>query len=1313
MTDQKQFVHLHVHTEYSLLDGLSRIDKLVQRAKDLEMPAIAITDHGTMFGVIDFFDACIKADIKPIIGLETYLAPRTMQDRDPVIDRTPFHLLLLAKNMTGYRNLMKISSVSQLEGYYYRPRIDWDFLAQHSEGLVATTGCLAANIPRAIIDQKDDAKAQNLIGQFVDVFGAENFYLELQEHEIEEQRALNQWLVQYNKSNHTSVGLLATTDVHYVDEGDFDYHDTQLCIQTSALKEDTKRLKFSDNSYYVYSAEQMWDIYSEVPQALQNSVKIADMCDVNLRDGGYHLPVFPVPEGFETVTYLRHLCEIGLDWRYGSRKEEAVVRQRLDKELGIIHDMGFDTYFLIVWDLCEFARHADIWWNVRGSGAGSLVAYCLGITNIDPLQNNLLFERFLNPGRVSMPDIDLDYPDNRRGEMIAYTVKKYGEDKVAAIITFGTLGPKAAVRDVGRAFNVPLVDVNRAASLIPQEAKPKQLMQYVNDIPDLKKLYDNDRNIRRIIDTAKNLQGVRRHASQHAAGVIIADKPLIEYTPLHRITGKDPSGGALKAVTQFPMETAESIGLLKVDFLGLSTLTIFRKAADLIKQYHGIQYNMDNTPYRHDDPKLTDQQRRMLDDAFALLGRGETIGVFQVESSGMQQMLREMRPQKFENIIAAISLYRPGPMDFIPDYNKRLHGTETPTYRHQRLEDILEETYGIIIYQEQIMQIAGELFGYELGEADLMRKAVSKKREKDLAKHKSIFLERGPQNGIDVESAENIFADIEFFANYGFNRAHATDYAVLTVQTAFLKCHYPEEFMTALLSVQRDDSAKIAIFLEECRRLKIPVLPPDVNYSRLDFDIQHDNQTNKRSIRFGLAAIKNAGEGALQPIIEEHEANGPFADLSDFCRRIDLRTVGRRALESLVKAGAMQMLGNRRQLIDAVEQMMNVSTQYFKDKAIGQMSLFGDTSNNIMDDPLANLPENPSYSERDILLWEKELLGLYVSGRPVDKYRAELAHTQTADIFELKQNPEQFNERSIAVAGEIVGLRKIYTKAGEAMAIIHIEDWHDSASSIEAVLFPRTWNKVMEMEENEDFTFKEGEVFQIFGKFDISRGDPQIIVDRVTQSFEIMEAADQSELRNYSDEMPLWAEEDFDNAFLPNEDERSIEDIPPAPTSAQTDHSQLPYDNGHPLDDEDEDIYDEETGEVIEVKEVEAPASMSVVASASAGATAFHTPSVEPQIAPDNAPKEDIPDWLRLERDRAEPVRVVVWLPRSGDDFIDRRVLHRLHGLFISYPGYDHFAIHIEGLGVLEFPNHTTGYCPELYYDLISVVMRDEYIEVI
>jgi DNA polymerase-3 subunit alpha len=777
------FVHLHVHTEFSLLDGLSQIKRLVNRAAEMNQSALAITDHGTMFGVIDFYRACKAAGIKPIIGLEAYLARRTMQDRDPEKDARPYHLLLLAKNDTGYKNLLKIASAAQLEGHYYRPRIDRDFLAGHAEGLIGTSGCLAAEIPRMVELGRED-EALRLIGWYQDVFGKENFFLELQHHNIPQLHTLNQWL--RANQEYAEVPFVATNDVHYVLDSDYDAHDTLLCIQTGNVKAEQNRLRFTSPTFHLRSQEEMWRLFAEVPEALSNTLLVADMCDVNLDSSGYHLPVFPVPEGHTAETYLRFLCERGLKWRYQDRADDPAIENRLHHELKIIHDMGFDTYFLIVWDLCEFARHADIWWNVRGSGAGSVAAYSLGITNIDPLRNGLIFERFLNPGRVSMPDIDLDYPEDRRAEMIQYCAQKYGEDKVAAIVTFGTMGSKAAIRDVGRALDMPLPEVDRIARLIPSGAKPVKFKDALGDdpekaLPDLKKVYANDTTAKTLIDTAKQLEGITRHASTHAAGVIVADKPLIEYLPLHRPTKGSAEDAPVKMVTQFPMETCESIGLLKVDFLGLSTLTIMRRACELIERYHGVKYDLSTIPYRPDpdDPEKT----HMVEETFEMLGRGETIGVFQLESQGMRRMLTDMRPKMFEHIVAGIALYRPGPMEYIPQYNRRLHGAEKIEYKHDLLRPILEETYGIIVYQESILQIGAELFGYSLGEADLMRRAVSKKKKEDLLKHRQIFVERGPEHGVDPDTASKIFDDIEFFARYGFNKCLVGDTLIVDAET--------------------------------------------------------------------------------------------------------------------------------------------------------------------------------------------------------------------------------------------------------------------------------------------------------------------------------------------------------------------------------------------------------------------------------------------------------------------------------------------------------------------------------------------------
>ncbi len=1258
MTDHP-FVHLHVHTEFSLLDGFSRIPKLVDRAAELGMESLAITDHGVMFGVIDFYRAAKKAGIKPILGMEGYLAPNSRFGRDSKADRTSFHQLLLAKNETGYKNLLKIASEAQLNGYYYRPRVDREFLAEHSDGLIVTSGCLAGLVPSAIMGGRDD-EARDLLDWYLQVFGKENFYVELQDHDIEELKTVNNWLIDIGKRD--DIQFVATNDVHYVMEDDYDPHDTLLCIQTSELKSTENRLRMTDNSYFLSSGEQMWKTFGHIDNGapLLNTVKIAEMCDIDLDRKGYHLPSFPVPEGHTPGSYMRVLTEKGMRWRYGSRADDADLRERLDYELGIIAKMGFDTYFLIVWDLCEYARTADIWWNVRGSGAGSIVAYSMGITNIDPIENHLFFERFLNPGRVSMPDIDMDFPDDRRAEMVSYAARKYGEDKVAAIITFGTLGAKAAVRDVGRALNVDLALVTQAARLIPTEPHPKPVHVYVEENPDLKKMYNSIPEIHTVIDTAASLQGISRHASTHAAGIIIADIPLNEYVPLHRLTketkeSKDSSedgGGSalstLKQVTQFPMETCESIGLLKVDFLGLSTLTYMRRACDLIAKHHGIRYDMSNIPYR---PSDNAEENEMLKAMFEMLGRGETVGVFQLESSGMQGMLRDMKPTKFEHIIAGVSLYRPGPMEFIPRFNARMHGTEPLTYLHPKLEPILAETYSVIVYQEQIMRIGRELFGYTLGDADLMRKAVSKKKKDDLLKHRAIFEENGPKYGVDKESAGKIFDEIEFFANYGFNRAHASDYAVITCQSAFLKCHYPAEYMAALLSVYYDDAAKVTTFLIECKRLNIPILPPDINSSELDFDIQVQAD-GTRGIRFGMAAIKNAGVGALQHIIEERSANGQFANLEDFCNRVDLRVVGKRTVESLIKVGALKSIGdgkdNRKQLFNALDRIMSYSTDRHKAKEVGQVSLFGEETNST-DELLRNLPSMEEVTQREMLNWEKELLGLYISSHPIDPLLAQLGNQQITSTLELKAE-DATNEMPVTFVGLIAALRKIPTKNHDMMGIATLED---RFGTIDVVLFPRTWK-------NSEDKMTEGAVVKIIGKLDLTRNDPQIICELVDDKFVSVTSADPT----ISGLPPVLASlsNDFDDF-----DEPEAPPFNPGNGRAAASVEPPPFDNG-----------------------------------------SGHTPSSNEPPSIDELPPLDDEEFTpfipeHVERPK-EPLKLRFRFLRNGDEAKDRRRLERLVGVVTTQHGQDHFEIVLVTEGVethlLEFPNRTTCYGDKLLKEL-------------
>ncbi|MCP4424236.1 MAG: DNA polymerase III subunit alpha [Chloroflexi bacterium] len=1105
-TCQKEFVHLHVHSEYSLLDGLSRIDRLVARAKELNQPAVALTDHGTMYGTIPFYRAAKKAGVKPIIGVETYMAARRMQDKDSQFDRNRFHLLLLAQNQTGYLNLLKIASASQLEGYYYKPRVDHDYLAQHSEGIIATTSCLAGEVPRAINHGQTD-KAHELMSYYVDVFGKERFFVELQDHDIPELKTVNNELI--NMAKKYDLRFLATNDVHYTTAQEAVPHDVLLCIQTSSAVNTAKRMRMSDNGYYLKSYDEMHKLFGHIPGALENSLLIAEMCDVDLDPKGYHLPLFDVPPGHNAASYLRHLCEKGLVWRYGQERAatDQVLRQRLNHELGIINTMGFDTYFLIVWDMCEFAREAEIWWNVRGSGAGSVVAYSLGITSIDPLANGLIFERFLNPGRVSMPDIDLDYPDDRRHEMVEYTVRKYGQDKVAQIITFGTMGARAAIRDVGRALDMPLPQVDEIAKMIPAiPGKPVKIANVLDKeheffSADFKEKHRSDGKARELIDTAASLEGVSRHASSHAAGVIISDKPLVEYVPLNRPTSGDVGLGGIQSVTQWPMEIVESMGLLKVDFLGLSTLTVMHRAAALIEQRYGVKYTMENIPY--DIGHVGPDPSKEPDKLFDMLERGEVAGVFQVEGAGMRRLMKEMKPRRFDHIIAAISLYRPGPMENIPEYIRRMHAAlfenrDIVEYHTPDLEPILEDTYGILVYQEQIIRIASDLAGYEPGEADMIRKAVSKKKKKLMDEHRAKFTKGAMERGYSQDVCAAIWGDIEFFARYGFNKAHAADYAVITCQTAFLKAHYPVEYMAALLSVERDNTEKVAKYLAETRRMGIAVAPPNINNAALDFSIEETD--GKPVIRYGLGAIKNVGTGPIDLLLAARKESA-FKDLQDLCDRVDMRRVGKRAIESMVKVGVFDGWGTRPQFLDALDRITGYSGKTHDAAAAGQMSLFGGAVAAAMDasvDLLRSESKIKDIEHRTLLDWEKELIGVYLSEHPLERVLAPILKGDNNGFMVTSDLDANWHDRPVKIAGMISYLRPHTTKKGDAMAFSALEDLQ---GRVDIIFFPRTWKRFREI-------VKMDEILVIQGKVQARDDSITIIVDRVQKKVEMAQDAD-------------------------------------------------------------------------------------------------------------------------------------------------------------------------------------------------------------
>ncbi len=1119
------FVHLHTHSEYSLLDGLGRIDDLVNEAARLGHKALALTDHGAMHGVIEFFRACRSAEIKPIIGVEAYqtLWQRPMGGRDPQLDKENYHLLLLARNMTGYRNILKIVSRSNTDGFYYKPRVDHDFLAAHADGILCTTGCLGAEVP-ALLSQGKEKEAYERLGWYKDVFGKENFFIEVQEHNIPELQEVNRTLIPW--ADKFDLDLLVTNDVHYVSENDASPHEVLLCVQTNAKLNDEKRMRLSDQSYFLKSRQQMEDTFRpllDLPaSAFDNTLLVAEKCDVDLEDDEYHLPEMEIPEGFTYETYLRHLTDRGVQRLYGDRAGDEDVQERKERELRIIHEMGFDVYFLIVADLCDFARSRNIWWTLRGSGAGSLVAYCIGITGLDPIHNNLIFERFLNPGRVTMPDFDLDFPDDQREEMIRYTVEKYGSDQVAQIATFGRMKARAAIRDVGRAQDIALDDVDRIAKMIPAiPGNPATIQDVLTEghefyDPELKELYGKDGWERSLLDTSMQLEGVARHAGIHAAAVIVADKDLTNYTPLMR----GSRGAITQTITQFEFPVLESLGLLKIDFLGLSTLTVMREACRLIKENLGIEYGLDSIPIEGPEAEP----------AFRLLSSGEVSGVFQVESPGMRRVLTDMKPTAFEHIIATISLYRPGPMEYIPNYIKRMHGEEEMEVKHPALKPILAETYGIIVYQEQIIQILNQLADYTPGEADLVRQAVSKKDASKIEYHKALFIGGCDKNGISASEAQAIYADIEFFARYGFNKAHAADYAVITVQTAYLKAKYPVEYMAALLLVERDKTEKVINFIQECRRMGIHVLPPDVNHSGLDFAIQdlpEDAEQEKlpkdptlayefpvhaeSAIRFGMAAVKNVGVGPVQAILDARTEGGPFLNLEDLCDRVDLRQVNKRSLECLIKVGAFDRFGQqfekgkwqlRRQLLEVIDQCIARSAATHSARESGQLSMFdlfaGAGGEAQPEQFPIRLPEHETAagartSDRERFEWEKDLLGVYVSSHPVQQLNVDLSQIITCPCPELN---ERHDGKGVTLVGMLASIRTTVTKKGDKMAFVQLEDMQGQC---EAVLFPAVYEKCKEY-------LQEERVVLVKGKAQTRNARTSVLVDTLQTSIEIGQA---------------------------------------------------------------------------------------------------------------------------------------------------------------------------------------------------------------
>lgn len=1024
------FIHLHLHTQYSLLDGACRINELLALANQYKMDSLAITDHGNMFGAIDFYTSAQKAGIKPIIGCEVYIAPKSRLEKSiQGVEDSSYHLILLARNEAGYHNLMKLVSISYLEGFYYKPRIDKDILEEYKDGLIALSACLKGEIP-SLLRQKRFNDALKSAEEFLRIFTKENFYLELQENGIPEQKEVNLGLVRISKELH--IPLVATNDVHYLNRNHAKSHEALLCIQTQTTLNDPKRMKLQTDEFYFKSPQEMKQLFSEYPEAIANTLEIASRCNLELDFSSYHLPKYLPPEGKTKEEFLRQLCETGIIQRFGQKSTE--IAERLEYELKMIKNMGFTSYFLIVWDFIHYAKSQDIPVGPgRGSAAGSIVSYLLGITDINPLKYGLIFERFLNPERLSMPDIDIDFCYERRPEVIDYVTKKYGRENVAQIITFGTMQAKLVVRDVGRVMGIPYADVDRIAKMIPTDPGTT-LKKALETEMELNTLYKTDSQITELLNIAMSLEGLNRHASMHAAGVVISDKPLNNYSPLFKTQDDQISTG-------FTMEALEKIGLLKMDFLGLRTLTVIDQTIKIIEKTQGKRIKVDEIP-------LNDQE------TYGLLSSSQTIGIFQVESSGMRDLLRKLEPETFEDLIALVALYRPGPIGsgMLDDFIKRKHKLIPIKYEHPLLEPILKETYGIMVYQEQIMQIASSLAGFSLAQADILRKAMGKKIPEVMEKQRINFISGCIKNGVKESTAAKIFDLIEYFSGYGFNKSHSAAYALISYRTAYLKANYPVEFMTALLTSERNNTDKIVEYVNEANRMGLKILPPDINQSDAFFKVI-DHET----IRFALLAIKNVGSGAAESIVAAR-AKGEFTSLDKFCQRIDLRLANKKVLESLIKCGAMDCFNlPRAQMTASLDKIIEAAARSQKEISTGQLSFFDSpvSGQKGFKENTANIPYVKEWPEPQILAFEKEMLGFYISGHPLARYARQLKRFASTSIANLGNHK---HDDEIKIVCLLAKIKQTVTRAKqEKMAILKLEDLEGVA---EALVFPQSFQKI-------------------------------------------------------------------------------------------------------------------------------------------------------------------------------------------------------------------------------------------------------------
>lgn len=1078
--EEKRFTHLHVHTEYSLLDGSSKIGELCKRTKELGMDAIAITDHGVMYGVIDFYKAALKEGIKPIIGCEVYVASGSRFDRGASDDNFYYHLVLLAENNKGYQNLIKMVSYGFTEGFYYKPRVDKELLEKYHEGIIALSACLAGPVARTVLRVGYD-KAREVALEYERIFGKGNFYLELQDHGMPEQQTVNQALLRM--SDETGIPLVCTNDLHYINAEDAEAHDILLCIQTGKTVEDENRMRYLGGQFYLKSSEEMYSLFPYAKQACENTNVIADRCNVSFEFNHYKLPIFDVPSGFTSSEYLRKLCAEGLKERYSGVTQ--ALTERLEYELGVIEQMGFVDYFLIVSDFIGYAKKNDIMVGPgRGSAAGSIVAYCLKITDIDPIRYGLIFERFLNPERVSMPDIDVDFCYERRQEVIDYVVEKYGIEQVSQIVTFGTMKARNAIRDVGRALALPYSDCDRVAKMIPMELK-MTIDKALEINSDLEVLYENDSEIHNLIDMARKLEGLPRHSSTHAAGVVICDRPVVDYVPLSTNDGT--------VTTQFTMTTIEELGLLKMDFLGLRTLTVIQNAFKQVGRNYSEIISPNELDY--DDKKV-----------FELISKGNTSGVFQLESPGMTSFMKELQPHNIEDIIAGISLYRPGPMDFIPKYLQGKRNKDEVVYTHPCLEPILKPTYGCIVYQEQVMQIVRELAGYSLGRSDMVRRAMSKKKTDVMAMEREKFINGDEsagvpgciKNGISADIANKIFDEMTDFAKYAFNKSHAAAYAVVAYQTAWLKAYYPVEFMAALLTSVSENNSKVREYIAECRRMGIKILPPDVNNGYYNFTKDGNN------IRFGLGAIKGVGRAVVEDMVAEREKNGGYISLTQFIQRMG-QVMNTKCIESLISSGAFDCLGGKRaQYMQVCKLIHSGMGQSRRNNVAGQMNLFELTAEKPEDVYRDYLPDVNEFSQADRLAMEKELMGIYVTGHPLDEYEDVLKRFVSCTTLDFPQDDEEIeadgkirDKQQVTIGGIIEKLSVKFTKKNQKMAYLTLEDMN---GSIEVIIFPQLYEQTVGI-------LGENKVILVSGRTDISEDKgSKIIAGSIKAYSELVEA---------------------------------------------------------------------------------------------------------------------------------------------------------------------------------------------------------------